>query len=97
MVRAWLTTRSRRQAGGAYTTHGFPPIVIARFHRWRSLLVSLRRAIPSHFGSTIDAARGGARSTTPVVTGIERRSSRVRRLWTAMAKGTVVGRIMHPW
>lgn len=100
MVRAWLTTRSRWQAGGAYTTHRFPPIVITRFHRWGSLLVSLRRAIPRHFGSTVDAARRGARSTAPVVTGvtgIKQRSSRLRRLWAAMAVWTVVGSILHPW
>lgn len=97
MVRARLTARSRRNAGGAYTARRFPPIVITGFHGWGSLLVSLRRAIPRHFGRTIDAARGGARSTAPVIAGIKRRSSRLGGLWATMAKRTVVGSILHPW
>lgn len=97
MVRAWLTTRSRGDAANAYTTHGFPPIVISRWHGWGYLLVGLRRAIPRHFGRAIDAPRGGPGDTSPVVARIKRWSTRLWRLWPAVVERIVFRSILHPW
>lgn len=96
MVRAWLTTGSRRHAGSGYASGRFPPAVISRRHGRGPLLVGLRRAIPGQFGCPIRTTGRRPSGTSSVVTRIKRWATRLWCLGSAVGERAILGGTLHP-